>query len=154
MTALDADVKVLGNLYFTGRCRAAAIAGNRHKIDGARHINGANQICHKYKRTAQHADDQRILVRVILRNLCAQLFYLCCNRFLRKKNLFDVLFHTRYLLFVLLLFIFYKRQKIRSDRRTGHLFRFPPPRQCCRRCTKPADCLVHPAQCRVPHTGA
>ena len=69
MAALNLGIKVFYNAHDAGALNTVAVAGNSHKVDGERALNGTHDVGHKDNSSAKNSNDQGVLVRVVTRNL-------------------------------------------------------------------------------------
>ena len=73
VTTFNLGVKILYDAHDARAFNAVAVAGNSHKVDGERALNGAHDIGHEYNSSAKNSNDQGVLVRVVTRDLCTHL---------------------------------------------------------------------------------
>ena len=90
VAALNLGIKVFYNAHDARAFNAVAVAGNSHKVDGERALNGAHDIGHEYNSSAKNSNDQGVLVRVVTRDLCTHLLDDVLDVLFVKQNLFNI----------------------------------------------------------------
>ena len=93
MLALERLIEVLHDLYDSAGCRAAAIAGDGHEVEGYIHVMDAlRELTHEHRAALQDADEVKGLALIGLGNLIRNFCDTCFDLILRDQDS-DMLSH-------------------------------------------------------------